>query len=55
MLVYLVGVDFVNEEVDLLILVGVCWVRICGYADLGCNSKFLEFLVGVCWYFPYEF
>ena len=40
-----IGVDFVNkEDADLLILVGVCWVQIYGYADL-----FLGLiLVGVC-------
>ena len=39
-----IGVDFVNkEDVGLLILVGVCWVKISEYADM-----FLGLIVGVC-------
>ena len=39
-----IGVDFVNkEDVGLLILVGVCWVKISEYVDL-----FLGLIVGVC-------
>ena len=39
-----IGVDFVNkEDTSLLILVGVCWVKISEYADL-----FLGLIVGVC-------
>ena len=39
-----IGVDFVNkEDVALLILVGVCWVKISEYADM-----FLGLIVGVC-------
>ena len=39
-----IGVDFVNkEDADLLIVVGVCWVQISGYAYL-----FLGLIVGVC-------
>ena len=38
-----IGVDFVNkEDADPLILVGVCWVQISGYADL--------FLGLICWF-----
>ena len=38
-----IGVDFVNiENTDLLILVGVCWVKISEYANL-----FLGLIVGV--------
>ena len=39
-----IGVDFVNkDDADFLILVGLCWVQISGYADL-----FLGLIVGVC-------
>ena len=39
-----IGVDFVNkDDADLLILVGLCWVQISGYAYL-----FLGLIVGVC-------
>ena len=39
-----IGVDFVNkDDADLLILVGLCWVQIFGYAYL-----FLGLIVGVC-------
>ena len=38
-----IGVDFVNkEDASLLILVGVCWVKISEYANL-----FLGLIVGV--------
>ena len=39
-----IGVDFVNkEDAGLLILMGVCWVKIFECADL-----FLGLIVGVC-------
>ena len=39
-----IGVDSVNkEDAGLLIVVGVCWVKISEYADL-----FLGLIVGVC-------
>ena len=39
-----IGVDFVNkEDAGLLILVGVCWVKIFEYANL-----FLGLIVSVC-------
>ena len=46
-----IGVDFVNkEDAGLLILVGVCWVKISEYANL-----FLGLIVGVCWFLGFEF
>ena len=45
-----IGVDFVNkDDADLLILVGLCWVQISGYAYL-----FLGLIVGVCWFLGFE-
>ena len=39
-----IGVNFVNKkDAGLLILVGVCWVKISEFADL-----FLGLIVGVC-------
>ena len=50
-----IGVDFVNkEDAGLLILVGVCWVKISEYANLFLGFQFwwvyVDFwiLVGVC-------
>ena len=40
-----------KEDSDLLILVGVCWVQIYGYADLFLCS----ILVGVCWFWVLNF
>ena len=46
-----IGVDFVNkEDAGLLILVGVCWVKISEYANL-----FLGLIVGVCWFLGFQF
>ena len=46
-----IGVDFVNKkDAGLLILVGVCWVKISEYVDL-----FLGLIVGVCWFLGFQF
>ena len=43
-----IGVDSINkEDAGLLILVGVCWVKISEYANL--------FFVGVCWFLGFQF
>ena len=46
-----IGVNFVNKkDAGLLILVGVCWVKISEFADL-----FLGLIVGVCWFLGFQF